>query len=309
MTNSDVTLLYEGTDITNQVIIAECVHRDVSRWECDCLNIRLENAETWFRWGPKKNDRIRVRRNGYDSGELYLNTIVPDDGAFRILATAMKSEAKQCRYQTYKGMTLAQIMQVNAAECGMRAKQYGISGAIQYPYLLRENESAPSFLARIAEHEGALLKVWGGCFTAISIESAQALSAAHEVALDMSQPGLRYIERRDMKWSGVKIISPYCTGSATDSAANGEERVFTDLPVFDDAQAKRWANGLLLTHNRLAETLVIESAFNPGYTAAARISITGNDNVAGDWIIDEVEHDFINATSRAKLFRCITTIF
>lgn len=93
MENADVTLLYEDTDITDQVVIAECVHRDVSRLECDCLSIRLENAETWFRWGPKKNDRIKVMRNKYDSGDLYLNTIVPEDGAFRILATAMKSGA------------------------------------------------------------------------------------------------------------------------------------------------------------------------------------------------------------------------
>ena len=105
-------------------------------------------------------------------------------------------------------MTLSQIMQINAAECGMGARQYGINGAIQYPYLLRDDESAPSFMGKIIEREGALLKAWNGDFIAIGINSAQTLNAAHEVELDMSQPGLRYTDRRDIRWSGVKIISP-----------------------------------------------------------------------------------------------------
>ena len=309
MADTEVTLIYEGIDITDSVLIAGCVHRDVSRSESDCLKLRLENAETWFRWGPKANDRIRVKRNGYDTGELYLNTVLPEDGSYVILATGMKCGAKQERFQTYRDMTLAQIMQLCAAECGMGARLYGVDGATLYPYLLREELSAPAFLEQLCACEGALLKCLDGDFVAIGIEYAQKLFAVQTLEVDMGQTGVRYMDRRDMRWAGVQILSPYASGSALDAAAGGQTRLFGDLPVQDDAQAKRWAKGLLLPHNRQAETLVVESPFNPGYTAAARVDVDGNDDVFGAWIIDEVEHDLIEGTSCARMLRSITTIF
>ena len=61
-------------------------------------------------------------------------------------------------------------------------------------------------------------------------------------------------------------------------------------------------------HNRQAETLTIESEFNPGFSAMTRIDIVGGTDATGDWIIEEAEHDFYNRKSRAKLYRCIYTI-
>ena len=81
LAQADMTLIYKGTDITKQVDIIECVCRDVSGSESDCLNLKVDHADQWFRWGPQKNDTIQVKRNGYDSKTLYLNTVIPEDGA------------------------------------------------------------------------------------------------------------------------------------------------------------------------------------------------------------------------------------
>ena len=309
MAATDVTLIYEGKDITGRVMVAQCVHKDVSSGVCDCLDIRLEEATTWIGWGPQTGDTIRVQRSGYDSGTLYVNTIIPVDGAFRILATAMKPGAKRVRYCSYPNMTLMQIMSINAAECGMGARLYGVSGVIRYNYLIREHETAPGFMSRIARHEGALLKAINGNFAAIGIEYAQGLKAGQKIKLDMTRPGIRYIDNRESRWTGVKIVSPWCTASATDSAGKGEVRTFSNLSLRDGAQAKRWAKGLLIDHNRQAEVLELEMVFNPANTAGARIDIEGSDSVAGNWIIDTAENDFIGDTSRIRLVRCITTIY
>lgn len=309
MAATDVTLIYEGKDITGRVMVAQCVHKDVSRGVCDCLDIRLEEATTWMGWGPQTGDSIRVQRSGYDSGTLYVNTIIPEDRAFRILATAMKPGAKRVRYGSYQDKTLMQIMSMCAAECGMGIRLYGINGNIRYNYLIREHETAPAFMSRIARHEGAILKAINGNFAVIGIEYAQSLKAGQKIILDMTRSGIRYIDNRESKWTGAKIVSPWCTASATDSAGRGEVRTFTNLSLRDGAQAKRWAKGLLLDHNRQAEILVLEMVFNPGMTAACRVDITGNSSIGGTWITDAVEHDFMNDATRIWLMRCITTIF
>lgn len=305
---ADVSLIYQGTDITDEVDIIECVCRDTSGRESDCLNLKVDHADRWFRWGPQKNDTLRVLRNGYDSGTLYLNTVIPEDGAYRIWATGAKSVPYPTRWQAFENKTLAAIMGTCAGELGMGARQSGVSGGITYEYLLRENLSAPVFLEMLANREGAVLKALGGSYVAIGVTYAQGLPAMHEMELDDDQLDSEYIDRRDRNWSSVTIKTPFGTGTARDSAANGQSRIITDMTVDSGAQAYRWAKGILTLHNRQSETLKIEMDFNPGYTAMVRIDVKSQTDAAGQWIIDETEQNLLDGRTKAKLYRCITTI-
>ncbi len=302
------TLIYQGVDITQDVDMVECVHTDVSGGACDCLNIKLDHAEKWFGWGPEKNDTIQILRNGYDTGTLYLNTVAPEDGAYRILATSAKCVPFLRESRAYQKTTLDAIMTACAGECGMGAKQYGAASATYYAYLLRREETPPAFLERLCGLEGAVMKTFAGNFTAIDVLTAQGLPAMHELNLEADQMDSRYTDRRDILWKSVEIKTPFGSGSARDSAADGADKLFTHIAVDDDAQAKRWARGLLLMHNRLAESLEIEMDFNPGYTAMARINVNSKTAAAGEWVIDQARHDFINGRTRAKLLRCRTEI-
>ena len=301
-------LIYQGTDITQNVDIIECVMTDVSGGACDCLSLKVDHAEKWFRWGPEENDVIRVLRNGYDSGEMYLSTIAPENGAYRIYATSAKSIPFTQKSQSFQKKSLSSIMLLCAGECGMGAKQYGLEGELQYEYLLRKNETAPAFLNRLANLEGAVLKAYSGSFVAIGVLYAQELPAMHELDLKGDQMDSWYIDRRDTRWQGVKIISPFGNGSARDSAVNGTDKIIQTIQAEDDAQAKRWARGILLMHNRQAESLEIEMDFNPGYTAMVRIDVNSQTDAQGAWVIDKVRHDFVNGRTWAKMLRCVTTV-
>ena len=76
-----------------------------------------------------------------------------------------------------------------------------------------------------------------------------------------------------------------------------------DVPARNDIQAARWARGILTHRNRKWETLTLETEFDAGFTAMARIDVTGGTDADGRWLIDEAEHDFIAETSRAVLMR------
>lgn len=307
-TQSDVTLIYEGVDITDDVDIIECVCKDVSGGQADCLNLKVDHADKWFRWGPQKNDRIRVLRSGYDTKNLFLNTVVPEDGAYRIYATAAKSVPFPRLSKSFDNKNLAFIMAACAGECGMGAKQSGISGGISYEYLLRDNMSAPVFMEQLANREGAVLKALDGNYVAIGVQYAQSLTPMHEMELDSDQLDSEYIDRRDLSWASVQIRTMFGSGTARDSASGGLNRVITDIPVDNDAMAYRWAKGLLLMHNRQSEILNIEMDFNPGYTAMVRINVKSGTDAAGEWIIDETEQNLLDGRTKAKMLRCVTGI-
>lgn len=301
-------LFYEGTDITGDVDVVKCVHRDVSGGRCDSIELELENAAAWYRWQPQRDDVLEVQMDGYSTGALFLNTILPGEGKYRIIATSLPSAARRKVYQAYENANLADIMAACAAECGMDSGLFGVDD-ISYPYILRHKEGAPAFLSRILQYEGAVLKALNGRLTAISIEYAQALDAAQTIEISANQAGTHYLRRDDIKLAGISIKTPFASGSAEDSGApHGQHEVFTDHPATDAAQAARWARGLLLHNNRAAEEMTVSMEFNPGFTAMTRIDISSPTDADGQWLIDEVEHDFFGKKSKVKLLRCIHTI-
>ena len=304
----NLKLIYNETDITDSVDILECVVNDVSGKESDCLNLLVDHAEQWLQWGVEKNDRLRVMRSGYDTKTLYLNTIAPDGGAYRIYATGSKCAPFEPEWSSYSNMTLSQIMAGCAAEGGMGFNLHGISRDILYEYLLRENRRAPEFLEELLHREGAILKCLNGCFTAIGISYAQGIECVQVMKIGPGMEEAEYINRPDQLWSSVTIDTPFGKGQAIDRRGKGKARTFTDISVDNDGQAKRWARGILMCHNRECEMLNVEMDFNAGYTAMVRIDVESKTAAAGHWIIDRVEHDLLLGKTRAKLLRCIDSI-
>lgn len=306
MEEKKIHLLYEGKDITEEVDILSCVHCEAAGGRSDGLHLELDHQKTWYGWEPRQDDEIIVKFGDYQTGILYMNTICPDEDGFHIYATGMPTGARKTAWAFYEEQTLGAILAACAGECGMANALFGISGGIHYKYLLRENESAPKFLNRLLAMEGAVLKSYNGKMQAIGIEYAQGLPAAQKMHVDADQAGVRYVCRNDMKLSGVTVKTAFGTGSAQDGTVkNGNRVVYTHLPAMDSGQAARWAKGILLSRNRMAEQLTVDMEFNPAFCAMERIDIESETATNGKWIVDKVEHDMTGNRSRATLLRCI----
>ena len=136
---AELKLIYEGTDITEYVDIMECVYRDTSGKECDCLNMKVDHAEKWMRWGPRKNDTIQAKRGGYDTKALYLNTITLEDGAYRIYATSVRSGMFAKKWQAYQNATLGRT---SCERRPLHAKRQGRGRGGRTPASCRRREGA-----------------------------------------------------------------------------------------------------------------------------------------------------------------------
>lgn len=301
-------IYYQGKEITQFVETRKCIARD-SSGRCDSLDIEFENAGVWYGWGPEEDDQIIVSHGAYSTGVMYLNTALPENGRYRILATALPCKARKKEYKSYCGKTIAEIMRTCGMVTGMDFAIYGIDGNTVIPYIEQENESAAGFLCRMLKYEGAKLKCVNGKYAAIGITYAQGLNPGQTLYITPQQRGTEY-RRGAAKCKRLTVKTPYACATAEDESVPSSHAHMTlsGLPALGDMQAGRWARGMLLDANRQCETMRIQTEFNAGYTAMARIDIEGGTDADGEWLIEEAEHDFINLTSAAKLYRCIRTI-
>ena len=304
-----MVLMYNGKDITEFVDITGALCRDNSGGACDTLELTFENASAWYAWGPKKDDELEIIQDGYKTGKMYLNTVLPEEGKFNVIATAIPSTARTKMFMGYENMTISDIATACAIESGMGSTVWGIDPKTKYGYITRNGEACAAFLERIANMEGCVMKCWNGKYTLIDVMQAQKLQAGQVIEMTAETQGIQYTKRPDIRMKKLSIISAYGQYEAVDEGAEGSRaETRCDLPVSGVSDAVRWAKGLLLMNNRKSETLTINSVFNVGWTAMARIDVTGTTDANGSWLIDEVVHDFINETSVAKCLRVIDTI-
>lgn len=304
-----MALIWNGVDITGRVDITGCIHRDYSHGRCDCLELTMDRAAEWYAWKPEPDDEIIYTDGYYSTGRLYLNSVAPEGDQFRVFATATRQAAAQRAWEVFAGETFGSIIRKCAAECGMDGKIFGMNEALPYPFVVRQNTGCAAFLDHIGQWEGAAIKALDGAFRAVGIEYAQALEPVMEIDIISRTPGTRYARRQRRRLSALKVVSPYAEATARDRTAEraGMETV-AYLPAMDGGMARRWAHGLLLMRNREAETLELTQGINLAMTALIRVDVTGSTPMAGKWIIDHVEHDFINRQSKASLCRVIDTI-
>lgn len=301
-------LIYEDKDITGRVEIIGAVHRDQAGEGCDAMEIELEHMEQWAAWQPQPGDRIEARQDGYTTGTLYVNTIAPHSGRYRLYATSMPGRVQEKAWRSYRNTTLESVLRVTAAECGLTAALYGLSGGMKLDYLLRRDEGCTAFIRRVLAREGALLKCYNGAFRAIDIAYAQQLTPVRRLQLGENVRSMSVTRRAELKLGSLTVRAGRIKATATDTEGGVLTRTVAGLPATSAAMAGRWARGLLLINNREAEELNVETQFDPALTALARVDVDSRTDAAGQWIADRVIHDFVRGTTALRAKRIITTI-
>lgn len=294
-------------DITEDALVEEARAADRCGGRRDGLEIGMSGAGLWKTWAPQPDDMIRATLDGYDTGRMYVSAVYPEGDTYRIYASGCPSMARVERKKSWRGETLRRIAEETAAYCQMEYALYGIEGDIRYPYMAQRT-GCEKFAERLATLEGGRVKAYDGRMIYIGTEWAQEQTAAASLTIQGETDGVYYLLRGDMGLCAVTVRTPWGEGTAWDAARTGKGEIVIDLPARSAAEARRWARGILLRRNQGAETLEMETEFNPAYTAMARVDISGDQYAAGEWLIEEATHDLIHRRSEIKMVRTITTI-
>jgi len=301
-------LIYEKTDITGSVEFSRCVYREADS-RAGLLEIELENAKAWARWGAKAGDRVEVTESEFSTGALYLLETEPEEGAFMIRASALPEAARARAWRSYEGMTLQEIVDGCAVESGTDWAMHGLDGGLRYEYIVREQMGCAAFVQALLTKECATLLCRNGKLHAIGYEYAQTLPAAMVIQVNAGDDGARHSKRDGCKLRRKALCVDGARIEAEDTAVAGDaEYTYPFHSASDVATAGRWARGLLYAHNRAQEALELDGEFNPAMAALARMDVAGAEATAGRWMVGEVEHDLIEMATRATLRRCIDSI-
>lgn len=302
-------LYWQGTDITESVNVTGCVIRDACGDRTDMLELKLDRAADWYRWAPEEDDEIILTDGVYTTGTMYLNAVIPEGDQYRVLATGTKRAAARKQWKSYLGLTLGELFDSCASECGMTYKLFGIDERLFYTYILRDYTGPGAFLNMIGEWEGLAVKTFNGAFEGIYRPFAEEQDPVAGFAIEADQPGVTWRKRTGEKLSSLTVRTPCAEAVARDESAEGNNpATITFLPAMDNAQAGRWARNLLAKANRAAESLTLETALNTDITALSRVEISGTTPMSGTWICEDAEHDLIEKASRIKLSRITDTI-
>lgn len=301
-------VLYQGTDITGDIQTVKCIVRDCAG-RSDSIELEMADAARWYSWGPKEDDILEAVHGSYNSGRMYINQILPENGRYRLIASSLPCSARASGWESFEKRTLAEISRSCAASSGMDCSSYGIDMDVTIPYIVRQGEGYAAFLSRLYALEGAVLKCLNGSYTAIGILYAQALTAYQTVVLEAGQEGALY-RRTGTMTRAMTVKTPYACATAKDDvvADSHPSVVVSSLPAMDDIQAGRWARNRLIDVNRKCECLQLSTEFNPALTAMARIDVVGGTDATGQWLVESVEHDLIHGTSSTVMRRCIWSV-
>lgn len=302
-------LIWSGRNITSRVNITGCVHRESAYGRLGSLDLTLDHASQWYKWQPEEDEEIIVIQDDYSTGRMYFNAVIPDGDQYRIIATSAKRAAGRKAWDSWKDTTLQNLMDESAAECGLESRLYGVDGNIPYSYLLRRDEGPLAFAARIGRWEGMHVMAMNGVLTGVSVAYAQSMYADRRIVITANQDGVTYRRRENMRYTALTIQTPWATATARDWVAKGSNApILTQLPAMDSAQAGRWARGILMMNNRMAEELTIETSLDTALKALSRVDVTGGTDMSGEWLIDDSEHDLYNKRTRVTMRRVIDTI-
>ena len=302
-------LFYEGVDITEKVEVSEAVTTDNAGGVADCIELTLTNAADWLRWEPQADDKVEIMDAGYKSGIMYIDALLPEDDVYKLKAFSMPRKARERRWGSFEGISIAELANILAAEIGMSAALYGVDESVRYPYVIRQDETVPGMLQRLLKLEGAMLKCFDQKLIVVDLLWAQEREPVRTLEMGTDMAGVKHNKTQGKGYSRCVVKSPYGEGFAIDRNSDASGTLFIDKePVFNSIQATRYARASIMNENRGNEQLQWSIDFDTSMTGLVRVDIEAPGELGGKWLVEQVKHDHITRKSDCVFLRCMDGI-
>lgn len=271
-----IQVFYKGVDVTDNVSINQCYHDMYAEGRCDSLTMRFnDTANLWDRWLPQIDDEINVVYGAIRTGKMYVADIVPTNGLYSLKALAAPSSAFCRRYKAWQKVTLSQIAAEIASRHGLTFDNQGVDEYL-YGYILQENESDFAFLHKRCILEGCAFLVYDGKLVLYTQSQMEQQSPLEAIAL---APDSKYRFQ-----DNSRIIYGSCLVERGDYSgkyiadANNPCVLLPQIaiPVGDNAEAARFARGLLREANKGAYTGYVCGQILPQYAAASMVELAND---------------------------------
>lgn len=313
-----MNLYYNGTDIYSDVSVNYCVHEMYAEKQADTLVIRFNDTKgVWSKWNPADGDVIQFKEGASDTGKMFLHSMKPENGLFTIRAMSMPKSGTTRKSKSWEGVRFLQIANEVAGNHGLTFQNYGCEDQV-YPYLKQDNETDFALFSRLCTLEGCQMLIYDGKLLAYNEAYIEGQTPAGTLEVD-ENGNFGYQDNRSACYGSCELSAGSFSGSFSAPGAKNtavlRPKAITEaqlrvpgLPLSHDqsviqctsnAEAARFAKGLLRNANKYGHTGQFSKSLLTGYAAASLLQLKTTKASAWDGpvFVYKVRHDFVGNKS------------
>ncbi len=302
----DWRLTYQGVDISRDLLgqYTNVTYTDYLTGKSDSIELRLQDAEGRWRdlWYPAKGDTVQLDI-GYAGGpHVRAGTFLldefefsskPDVVSLRGLSAAITLDLRTSRNTAFEAQSLSQIAQKIAMNHGLVL--FGDVPARQYERVTQSDETDLAFLNRLAEQEGAAVRIQDKTLIFHDLGALEMHPAVTKLMRhDILSLRLKDRTRRIYKAAEISYLDPRTKETLThreDATAieTGDTLMIKDR-VETQAQAITRARTALAQANRGLAQGNIEVPGDPRLLAGNIVELADYDRLSGNYLIQKSTH-------------------
>lgn len=296
-------LYYEGVDIAGKIAINRCEHETFAERRSDQLLLRFNDADgLWNFWQPVRGEKVRLVDGADDTGVMYVTSIQPGNGLYTLRAMSMPLSGDNLNSRSWEDVRLLQIGQDIATKHGLKFKAYNVTDH-KYSYIKQERQTDFEFFHRRCQLEGCAMLIYDGAL--IMYDERQMEEAKASATIKIGPDGrFSYNDDSAQSFGKAEIVSGNFRGTYSDKNAYTDRilKPLTAIECNSNAEAERFARGLLRAANKNAYTGSFRRRLTKGIAAASVINI--ETEKASSWdgkvFVTRTRHNFL--TGESKIF-------
>lgn len=300
-----MNIIYNDVDITNSVQTTTAQITDNAGGKPDSLTVVFSDTDgLWSKWKPAKNDTVRITHNGFDTGTLFVDELWQRSGSFEIKALSIPQTSKSAHTQGWEKVRLLEIATEIATRHGLTLQSFEITNHL-YERVDQQEIADFAFLADFCMLEGYALKINNRSVVIYS----ESFEEQKPVNPNISVVGNGSINDADFRNKSTDTYQKCIVRSNDPSYIEGEfsdpnifgPTIKRDLYATNQAEAIRWARGVLRSYNKLMVTGSMAINLNTNYAAGTSLNVQDIGLFDGKYFIHALVHDFINNKTKLTL--------
>ncbi len=285
-----MNIFINNKNIYDDISLNYAAHEMQAENEADSLVLKFNDPKGyWSKWNLQPGDEISLEHEKAKSGKMFIYEASAQNGLYVIRAMSMPLSMKDVRTSSWRKVKLSQLAEEIASRHGLSVKLYDVKDQI-YESIVQE-ESNIKFLNNICMLEGCRVIIYDGKVIIYDEQSREASQASDEIEIGKS--GLySYSDYRSHAYGSAKVFA----GSYIGEIAVGSGRQLeAKIRANSNAEATRFAKGLLRYSNKSLQTGSFKLDFTPKYAPASVVNIVTPK--AAQWngkaFITKVSHDYV----------------
>ena len=299
-------VIYQGVDIYPEISVNRCFHDMYSEKQSDELLLKLNDTrQLWDTWSPKKGDTIAIEDGAAKTGEMFIESVVPESGMITLRAFSMPQSVKDKRSKSWEKVKLLQLAEEIAGRHGLTLETYGITDQL-YEYVEQNNLPDFAFFQNRCTLEGAAFLVYNKKLVVYDQAYMESQTPADTITITPASD-FEYRDEGANAYGSAEVVNGGLTGSFS-APAGGDKalRKVIQVPMSNQSEADRFAKGILRDANKDATVATLwTNKILRDYAAGSVVTLTteGVKSWDGPAFISRIRHDYVKTRSKLYLRR------